>query len=118
MTFKDGRQKKSVPFNDFRKELDIEQERQRIREPNLAKKRKPPLAVPEAPGAEKRPKRSAARKPAIVEDENDFFSQEDKKSPAKPLAVKKPEPKMTSKPKPEPPRSFIFRKIEINEIRF
>ena len=35
---KDGRQKK---FNDFRKELNIEQARQQIREPNLTKKRKP-----------------------------------------------------------------------------
>ena len=38
-----GRQKKSVPFNDFRKEIDIEQARQLIREPTLTKKRKPPI---------------------------------------------------------------------------
>ena len=63
---KDGRQKKSVPFNDFRKELDIEKERRRIREPALTKKRKPETEAITAIG-EKRPKRNVAKKPAIVD---------------------------------------------------
>ena len=36
----DGRQAKELPFNDFRKDLNIETERERIREPVLSKKRK------------------------------------------------------------------------------
>ena len=36
----DGRHEKELPFNDFRKDLNIETERERIREPVLSKKRK------------------------------------------------------------------------------
>ena len=43
----DGRQAKELPFNDFRKDLDIETERERIREPVLSKKRKKPSEPPE-----------------------------------------------------------------------
>ena len=97
-----GRTKKSVPFNDFRKEIDIEQARQLIREPTLTKKRKPPMVNEEdQPLSEKRPKRAAARKPAIVEDDPDF-SPDNKKSGAAPkLLVRKATPKATPKPKTE-----------------
>ena len=99
-----GRQKKSVPFNDFRKEIDIEQARQLIREPTLTKKRKPPMVNEDQPLSEKRPKRAAARKPAIVEDDPDF-SPDNKKSGAGPkLLVRKATPKATPKPKPEAPK--------------
>ena len=52
----DGRQAKELPFNDFRKDLDIEQERERIREPVLAKKRKKSHTTTEP--TEKRTRRS------------------------------------------------------------
>ena len=99
-----GRSKKSVPFNDFRKEIDIEQARQLIREPTLTKKRKPPIVNEDQPLSEKRPKRAAARKPAIVEDDPDF-SPDSKKSGAAPkLLVRKATPKSTPKPKTEAPK--------------
>ena len=37
---KDGKQEKVLPFDDFRKDLNIEQEREQIREPVLSKKRR------------------------------------------------------------------------------
>ena len=54
--------------------------------------------------SEKRPKRAAARKPAIVEDDPDF-SPDSKKSGAAPkLPVRKATPKATPKPKTEAPK--------------
>ena len=51
--------------------------------------------------SEKRPKRAAARKPAIVEDDPDFNPDSKKSGAAPKLLVRKATPKATPKPKTE-----------------